>query len=181
MTNGYSLTTQKTWAETEGEIRRALSMWGADTYSLTRPGIDANVKKIRPASNLYQTPEEAAVRLVANWKGGRKLDLTYNQQARAVDNARVLFLAIDAMRLNEKRGIDKLMREAYLQLPAPDAAHVSRDPFDVLGLQRGASADEIEAMYRVKARKAHPDNGGSNAAMAELNEARERALKETHE
>jgi hypothetical protein len=180
MTNSYSLTTQKTWAETEGEIRDALTKWGCDTYSLSRPGVDADVKQIR-ASNLYQTPEQAAVRLVANWKSGRKLDLTYNQQARAVDNARVLYLAIDAMRLNEKRGIDKLMREAYLQLSAPEAAHVSRDPFDVLGLQRGASADEIEAMYRVKAKKAHPDNGGSNAAMAALNDARERALKETHD
>lgn len=174
----YSLSTKMTWAQTEGDIRECLSKWGAETYSLTRPNVDASVKNIR-ASNLNQTPEEALVRVVANWKPGRKLDLSYNQQPRAIDNARVLYLALEAMRMNEKRGIDKLMREAYLQLPAPEGARVTRDPWEVLGLRKGATVAEIEAMYRLKAQSAHPDKpGGTSKAMAELNEARERAKAE---
>lgn len=38
--------------------------------------------------------------------------------------------------------------------------------------------DHIERAYREKAKRAHPDHGGSDAAMAELNEARAAGLKE---
>lgn len=46
-----------------------------------------------------------------------------------------------------------------------------RDPYDVLGLTRGASLDEIKAAYRRLSKQRHPDLGGSNEAMAELNAA----------
>lgn len=82
---------------------------------------------------------------------------------------------IKQMRLAEARGLSAALREAYTALPSPK---VQRDPWEVLGLRPGASADEIEAMYRVKAKAAHPDAGGSDAAMQELNDARERAKAE---
>jgi hypothetical protein len=52
----------------------------------------------------------------------------------------------------------------------------SRDPFLVLSVERGASADEIRRAWREQARTAHPDVGGSDAAMQELNEALHSAL-----
>ena len=52
----------------------------------------------------------------------------------------------------------------------------SRDPFFVLSVERGASADEIRRAWRERARTAHPDVGGSEAAMQELNEALHLAL-----
>jgi curved DNA-binding protein CbpA len=36
----------------------------------------------------------------------------------------------------------------------------------------------IERAFRTRARKCHPDTGGSNEAMVELNTARDQALKE---
>lgn len=39
-----------------------------------------------------------------------------------------------------------------------------------------ATEDEIEAAYRQRAKIVHPDVGGSDAAMAELNAARQEAL-----
>jgi hypothetical protein len=42
----------------------------------------------------------------------------------------------------------------------------------------GVSKDQIEATYRMLAKQRHPDVGGSPEAMAELNRAREEALKE---
>jgi hypothetical protein len=46
-----------------------------------------------------------------------------------------------------------------------------RDPYDVLGVARGASRDEIKAAYRRASKSKHPDVGGSNEAMVELNTA----------
>lgn len=94
---------------------------------------------------------------------------------RAEENMRSLALAIEAMRAFDRHGDSLMMRrafEGFAALPAPRSWH------QVLGLKPDASAASIEAAFRAKARHAHPDAGGSDAAMAELNAAREAALKE---
>lgn len=52
-----------------------------------------------------------------------------------------------------------------------------RDPYDVLGVPRGASAEEVKRAYRALAKKCHPDvNPGDEEAarrMAEINAAYE--------
>lgn len=53
----------------------------------------------------------------------------------------------------------------------------SRDPFLVLCIERGASADEIRRAWRERARIVHPDVGGTDLAMQELNEALHSALR----
>jgi len=52
----------------------------------------------------------------------------------------------------------------------------SRDPFLVLSVNRGATADEIRRAWRERARTVHPDVGGTDSAMQELNEALHSAL-----
>jgi curved DNA-binding protein CbpA len=46
-----------------------------------------------------------------------------------------------------------------------------RDPYEVLGVARGASFEEIKAAYRRACKQRHPDLGGSHEAMVELNTA----------
>lgn len=53
-----------------------------------------------------------------------------------------------------------------------------RDPYEVLGLQRGASLDQVKTAYRTLAKKYHPDNysgsplqSAANEKMQEINEA----------
>lgn len=53
----------------------------------------------------------------------------------------------------------------------------SPDPFAVLLIDKTASAQEIRRAWRERARTVHPDVGGSDAAMQELNEALRKALE----
>ena len=46
-----------------------------------------------------------------------------------------------------------------------------RDPYEILGVARGASWDEIKAAYRRACKQRHPDLGGSHEAMVELSTA----------
>lgn len=80
----------------------------------------------------------------------------------------MLWLVLEAMRLNETRGIEDIVRQAYLALPAPSR---ERDPYEVLGVRPGAPAEVIEASYRALAKRLHPDVGGSAEAMTALNAA----------
>jgi hypothetical protein len=51
------------------------------------------------------------------------------------------------------------------------------DPFFMLSVDRTATPEEIRRAWRDKARTAHPDAGGSDFAMQELNEALRKALE----
>lgn len=85
-----------------------------------------------------------------------------------MDNLWALRIGLDSMRLNELRGLGDVLREMYLALPAPTK---ERDPWEVLGLRPDADRETVDAVYRNKAKRAHPDAGGSNEAMAALNTA----------
>jgi hypothetical protein len=113
--------------------------------------------------------KEATVRLVL--RGDPKV-LKCDSQPSYRLNLRCLFYAIEALRMNEKRGIGDLMRSVYLALDGP------ADHWRLLGIEPGATREEIERAYKAKAQDAHPDTGGSNEAMASLNAARETALAE---
>lgn len=46
-----------------------------------------------------------------------------------------------------------------------------RDPYQILGIDRNASADDIKSAYRKLAKKYHPDLGGDPEKFKEINEA----------
>jgi preprotein translocase subunit Sec63 len=51
------------------------------------------------------------------------------------------------------------------------------DPFDALGLASDASLDDVRSARRRLALRAHPDQGGSQQQMVELNQAFDAAVK----
>ena len=53
-----------------------------------------------------------------------------------------------------------------------------RDPYDSLGIARGASFDEIKAAYRRACKSKHPDMGGSHDDFVELQNAYEYVLND---
>ena len=55
-----------------------------------------------------------------------------------------------------------------------------RDPYDVLGIRRGASKDEIRAAYRELVKRYHPDKFQSNPDMLKLAEEKMKEVNEAY-
>ena len=101
---------------------------------------------------------------------GARINVKIDAWTEFATNLRCCYLNIRDMRLAEARGSLESLRDSLLSL-AP--GKVQRNPWEVLGLREGASAGVIEATYKALAKERHPDRGGSDAAMRELNEAYE--------
>ena len=164
----YSISTRVSWDETLRELGETFRKWGI--YEWT-------VSPVRPrarANTYYQSDEERTVTLIYTHGSGREVRLTMKKQARAQDNLRVLYLATEALRMNEARGIGDVIADAYLQLAPP--SHI--DPWELLGIRPDADIEIVHAAYRTKAKTAHPETGGTEEAMKELNAAYERIKQE---
>ncbi|ODS59801.1 MAG: hypothetical protein ABS48_01640 [Erythrobacter sp. SCN 68-10] len=104
---------------------------------------------------------------------GKGILLACDRWATIADNIAAIAADIDAKRGQERWGVSTL-HEAFaghVALPAPEQW------WQVLDLTVNAPAELIQRRYRELARKAHPDAGGSEAAMARLNAARDAGLR----
>lgn len=104
---------------------------------------------------------------------GKPILLACDRWATIPDNIAAIAADIEAKRGQERWGVSTL-HEAF-------AGHVAllapEQWWQVLGLTAAAPVELIQRRYRELARKAHPDTGGSEAAMARLNAARDEGLK----
>lgn len=101
---------------------------------------------------------------------GRDVVLACDQYETLHDNMRAIGKTAEAMRGIERWGASDMLDRAFTgfeALPAPEQW------WDVLGVPSNASGADIERAYRAKAMAAHPDQGGSDAAMSRLNAARD--------
>ncbi len=89
------------------------------------------------------------------------------------ENMRAIGLTIEAIRGLERWGAKQTVDTAFAgfaALPAPKA------PWDILGVDQHATEAEIKAAHTAAAKRAHPDVGGDDAQMAEINRARDEML-----
>ena len=163
--SNYKITTVITWGQTYHELANEFKLWGIRDWEVSKP-------RGATFTGWNQTPEDRTVHLRYK-KDNKEIVLEMGKQARAVDNIRVLFLAIQSMRLNEKRGIGELLQTAYKQLAGPPGMEPTIDPYQVLGVTRGLDLEVYEAVYRTMAKKYHPDSGVSanEEMMDKLNKA----------
>jgi hypothetical protein len=118
----------------------------------------------------------------ALWWNDRKHELRVlacDKYQKLADNMHAIRLTLAAMRALERWGAytaEQAAEGARLALPPP----ASDEPawWEVLGVKRDWPLDAIEAVYRTKVEKAHPDRGGSIEEMSRLNAARDEARKE---
>lgn len=92
-------------------------------------------------------------------------------------NLRSLGLAIEAMRQISRHGGDQMMERAFTGFAAIAPPDWKKPWREVFGVKPEWSGD-IASLYRDKARNRHPDAGGSDQLMAELNVAYDEAKTE---
>ncbi len=146
---------------TEQDLGLSFQRWGDLKWD-----VGYNVNPRRRSSETYSFGvEERAVTLRWRRADGSPMVLSMGDQRRPRDNVRVLYLAVESMRLNEKRGIDPaVMRAAYMQLAAPSEG----DPYEKVGIDPGVAFEDARATFRAAAKEAHPDTGGSDEEMRTL-------------
>jgi hypothetical protein len=166
----YHLRTEKTWDETRAALAETMRKWRVTQWQLTKPS-----KSVTTAYAYTRDARRVTLRYV---KDGAEVVLHMDKQSRVVDNARVLYLAVEAMRLNDERGIADVVREAYAQLPPPADEQPRRDPYEVLGVREDSPWEVVEAAYRARMKTAHPDTGGSAEAMKEVQAAMEQLRRQ---
>lgn len=150
------------------ELEDQMRLWGVTQW-------ETNYPKGARSDAWSQKEEDRTIKLTYR-KNGKSVTLVMGKQNRAVDNLRVLYLAVEAMRLNERRGISDVLESAYLQLASPTQVV---DPYELLEIRPDASLEVAEAAYKAKVRNIHPDRGGSNDLMKALNKAIEEIRKKS--
>jgi hypothetical protein len=127
---------------------------------------------------VQREPNDAGV-AVYFMRKGKQMVFACDRWDRARDNMRAIAKTIEAMRGIERWGASDMMERAFSAFIALPAGG-TRSWREVLGILPDVQVtkDVVETFYRQRAKKAHPDTGGSTEAMAELNAARAAALKE---
>lgn len=87
------------------------------------------------------------------------------------DNIRAISKTIEALRGIERWGSGAMVDQAFRGFSAlpPPGGHAKRQWHQVLAVDPSEPIEVCEAAFRAKARRAHPDFGGSDQLMAELN------------
>lgn len=161
-----------TLASSLGNVRRSLELFGKDS----RKPISALV-----ISSNYslgdERPVDPGVAVYFQWDG-IAVCIPVDRYVTLADNLQATHHIIEARRVELRHGSLQLIRATFTgftALPPPNAAYSWRM---ILDCGREATLADAERKYREKARKAHPDNGGTHADMAQLNQAITEARRE---
>ena len=120
-------------------------------------------------------PADPAVAAWFTWDG-LSVCIPVDRYSTVEANLQAIHHILEARRVELRHGTLALVRATmtgFLALPGP----AKRSWSDVLGIPATATADHITAAYRRLAAERHPDKGGSADAMAELNRARDEAMR----
>lgn len=123
-----------------------------------------------------QKPTDPGVAVWFIWDG-MQLCIPVDRYQTVESNLQAIHHILEARRVELRHGTLALVRATFTgfrALPAP----AGKSWWDVLGVPRGSNAQAITAAHRSLTAKHHPDRGGNADLMAEINRARDEALKE---
>lgn len=151
-------------------VAKSLIAFGADSNkAISDPVLSTNVDML---GRVKDGDPGVAVWFV--WDG-MQICIPVDRYQSSAENLQAIHHVLEARRVELRHGTLALVRATFtgfLALPSPTS------PWETLGLRPGASAAAIDEAYREKAKTAHPDAGGSAAAMTALNQARDAAKRE---
>ncbi len=142
--------------------------------SLRKFGTDSGKKleNVLVSSNvslMEQKPADAGVAVYFTWDG-LSTCIAVDRYLKVEENLQAIHHCIEAERVKLRHGGLNLVKatfRGYAALPPPQG----KDWWDILGVSKTASEQEIREAYTSLAKQRHPDKGGSNEAMSELNAA----------
>lgn len=140
----------------------------------TMPVLSTNVTLRRdglPYAGQRQ-PEDKGAAVYFSHKG-KQMCFACDRWDKVEDNLQAISKTIEALRGIERWGTGEMVQQAFTGF----VALPSDSPWEALGLKPGAGRAEVEAAYREKAKRCHPDAGGSHEQMARLNAARDELMR----
>jgi len=153
-------------------VRKSLEMFGRDTNKkVTHVVISSNV------TLGVNSPTDPGVAVYFHWDE-RQVCIAVDRYSKLQCNLQAIHHILEARRTEMRHGGIEIVRasfEGFKALPAPSS---HRHWSEVLGLPRSARVDQVKAKAKELAKKAHPDAGGTTEAMAEINAARDQAIKD---
>ena len=155
----------------EGAIRNVES-----SLALFAKDSGKKVENIMVSSNfqlMSRSPDDPGVAVYFTWDGISTC-IAVDRYAKLEENLQAIHHCIEAERTKLRHGGLNLVRAAfrgYAALPPPSVQNGGKPWHKVLDVPENASLKQIEAAYKAKAKRAHPDTGGNAADMAELNVA----------
>ena len=148
------------------QIEHELEKWRIRQFIISRN--NQRIYAGDPAAAVWWTDKKGDLRV-----------LSCDKYTKLGDNMHAIRLTLEAMRALERWGAytaEQAAEGARLSLPAPESERI--DWPAILGVGRDWPLAAIEAIWRTKAEKAHPDRGGSAENMAHINAAMDAARKE---
>lgn len=124
-----------------------------------------------------ERPADPGVAVYFTWDG-LQVCIPVDRYATVAENLQAIHHILEARRVELRHGTLALVRATFAGFRAlPGNTKPWRQVFGLAEHVRPSAAD-LEAAYRRLARERHPDAGGSDAMMAELNRARDDARVE---
>lgn len=123
-----------------------------------------------------RSPADPGVAVYFTWDG-MQVCIPVDRYSSLAANLQAIHHIVEARRVELRHGTLALVRatfQGFAALPAPKAW---REVLQII-TSGPVTRENIDAAYRRLAKTAHPDAGGSTAAMAELNDARGAAIRE---
>lgn len=93
-------------------------------------------------------------------------------------NLKALKMSVDAMRGLDRWGVSDIMNRAFIGFKALPERAASFPWWEVLGISRICTRDEVEEGYKKKAKIHHPNSGGDPHKWQELQDAYQQGLKQ---
>lgn len=189
MTQAYPLHWPDGWPRTKvpGNSQFKTTLAGAlrnvqDSIRRFSKDTGRDMKSIIISSNYSlgdENPTDGGVALYFTWDNVGTC-IAVDRYRKLADNLQAIHHVLEAERTKMRHGGLNIVRAAfrgYAALPPPGGA--GAQPWrTVLGVEANSSLDAAEAAFRQLARQRHPDRGGSDDQMAELNSAIDAARRE---